>query len=249
MSGEDSAGTGPAPRRRLHVEGPLTSGVVIQPNANQAHWLLNVVRLGVGDEVAVFDGVSGEWRARVAGSRKRPVLEVEAPIRLQEPAPDLWLLFAPIKGARVELIAEKATELGVARLVPVITRRTVHARVNVNRIRANAVEAAEQCGGLLVPEVAEPRPLGDVLGAWDPARRLLFCDEEGGPPALLELGRRGPGPWAILVGPEGGFDEAERALLGRLPYAVRVSLGRRVLRAETAATAALALWHAVLDPG
>jgi len=237
------------PRRRLHVEGPLAPGAEIAPAPGQAHWLVNVMRLAPGEAVAVFDGRNGEWRARLAGTRKRPVLTVEAPLRPQEPAPDLWLLFAPIKGARTELIAEKATELGVARLMPVITRRTAYPKVNLSRLHANAVEAAEQCGGLVVPEVVQAQPLPEVLGGWDPARRLLFCDEEGGPPALEALNRSGPGPWAILIGPEGGFDADERALLARLDFAVRASLGRRVLRAETAATAALALWHAALNGG
>ena len=247
LSPEGRDGTGVAPRRRLFVEGPLSAGAEIVPGEGQAHWLVNVMRLQPGAEIAVFDGANGEWRARLAGTRKKPLLEILAPLRPQEAAPDLWLLFAPIRGARLEFIAEKATELGVGRLVPVITRRTVHPKVNLARLRANAVEAAEQCGGLLVPEVAAPRPLGDVLADLGPGRNLLFCDEEGGGPALEAMRAAGPGPWAILIGPEGGFDDAERALLARVKAGIRVSLGRRILRAETAALAALSLWHAAFD--
>ena len=250
---DETGETGPAgdaaaaPRRRLFVEGPLAVGAEIVPGDGQAHWLVNVMRMQPGAELAVFDGASGEWRARLAGTRKKPLLEILSPLRPQEAAPDLWLLFAPIKGSRLEFVAEKATELGVGRLVPVVTRRTAHPKANLARLRANAIEAAEQCGGLLVPEIDAPRPLGDVLAGLDPARRLLFCDEEGGAPAFAAMRAAGPGPWAILIGPEGGFDDAERAMLSRVKAGIRVSLGRRILRAETAAVAALALWHAAFD--
>jgi 16S rRNA (uracil1498-N3)-methyltransferase len=168
-------------------------------------------------------------------------------LRAQEGVPDLWLLFAPLKKARTDFVAEKAAEMGVRRLLPVFTRRTNADRVNVERLRAHGVEAAEQCGILTVPEVAEPAPLDAVLSGWDPARRLLFCDETRvAPPAPDLLAREASGPWAVLIGPEGGFDPEEAARLRAAPFARPASLGPRVLRADTAAVAALAVWQATL---
>jgi 16S rRNA (uracil1498-N3)-methyltransferase len=203
--------------------------------------------------VLLFNGRDGEWRAEVAEAGKRGgVLSCHARTRAQAEPPDLWLVFAPVKRARVDFIAEKATELGCRRLVPVLTRFTNAARVNTGRLAAHCVEAAEQCGRLTVPEVAEPVALARLLDGWDPARRLMFCDESGaGAPAAevlraAERGEAGPSPWAVLIGPEGGFAPDERDRLAALPFAYAVGMGPRILRADTAAVAALALWQSVL---
>ena len=189
-----------------------------------------------------------EWRAELARSGKREAkLAVTSRIRQQEAGPDIAYLFAPLKRARLDYLVQKATEMGVANLCPVLTRRTVAERVNVDRMRANAIEAAEQCGILRVPAVDEPAKLERVIAGWDSSRPLIFCDEgsEHADP-LVVLGRLKPGPLALLVGPEGGFDEAERELLSTQPFVTRISLGPRILRADTAAVAALALVNAAL---
>ncbi len=206
------------------------------------------MRLGPDAEILVFDGATGEWRARLTDvGRGGCALRVVAPVRPQEDGPDLHYLFAPLKKARLDYMVQKATEMGVAALRPVLTRRTVTARVKLERMRANAIEAAEQCGVLRVPEIFEPAKLTDVLEAWDPARRIVYCDELTETASPIEALRPvAPGPLAVLIGPEGGFDDAERAALGRLPFVVPISLGPRVLRADTAAVAALALVNAVL---
>jgi 16S rRNA (uracil1498-N3)-methyltransferase len=206
------------------------------------------MRLKRGDEIAVFNGRDGEWRAAIEGfGRGWCSLDLRERSRAQTAVPDLWLLFAPIKRARVDFIAEKATELGAAELMPVITRYTAIRRVNTQRLRANAIEAAEQCGRLSVPEVHEPEALEAWLARWPPERRLLFCDESGaGAEPAAALARAEPGPWAILIGPEGGFDEAERRMIRELPGACAISLGPRTLRAETAAMVALGLWQSYL---
>lgn len=230
---------------RLFVEADLGAGGTLGLSAERAHYLEHVMRLGSGDEIAVFNGRDGEWRALIAGfGRGWCSLELGARAREQAGVPDLWLVFAPIKRARVVSLVEKATELGAAELRPVLTQHTAIRRVNTQRLLANAIEAAEQCGRLSVPEVHEPEPLDALLGRWPPGRQLLFCDEsgEGGAPAAV-LSQAEPGPWAVLVGPEGGFDDAERAAIRRLPFAHAVSLGPRTLRAETAAAAALSLWQ------
>lgn len=230
---------------RLFVEADLEEGGTLGLSAERAHYFKHVMRLERGDEIAVFNGRDGEWRATVAGfGRGWCSLELGARVREQAGVPDLWLVFAPIKRARIVALVEKATELGAAALRPVLTQHTAIRRVNAQRLRANAIEAAEQCGRLSVPEVHEPEPLDALLGRWPPGRRLLFCDEsgEGGSPAAV-LSRAEPGPWAVLVGPEGGFDGSERAAIRRLPGAHAISLGPRVLRSETAAAAALSLWQ------
>lgn len=228
---------------RLFVEAPLAPGASVALGREQAHYLLNVMRLPPGAAVLLFNGRDGEWRALLAeGSRRGAVLICEDLTRPQSEPPDLWLLFAPVKKARTVFIAEKAAEMGARRLLPVITRHTNAERVNAARLRANAVEAAEQCGLLSVPEVAEPRRLEAALAGWDGARRLIFCDETmAGGGAFSGVG---PGPAAILTGPEGGFAPEEAAMLRALPFAHPVSLGPRILRAETAAVAAMALWQA-----
>ncbi|QFU07151.1 Ribosomal RNA small subunit methyltransferase E [Rhodobacteraceae bacterium THAF1] len=219
-------------------------------DAGQAHYLFGVMRKGVGEIVEVFDGVSGTWLAEVVEARKKVgVLACREQIAPQRDPPDLWLLFAPIKKVRTDFIVEKAAELGAKRIVPVLTDFTNSERVRADRLQAHAVEAAEQCGGNYVPEVTEAAKLDRVLADWDPARRILFCDESAVGEAS-DFRRLSPGseagPWAILIGPEGGFSEAERARLLGLDHAHPVSLGPRILRADTAAVAALTLWQAAL---
>jgi len=212
----------------------------------QAHYLTGVMRLRQGDAVLVFNGRDGEWQAHLQEAGKRGgVLTVAAPTAPQQDPPDLWLIFAPIKKARTDFIVEKAAEMGAARIMPVQTRFTNSERIRQDRLQAHAVEAAEQCGGTFVPPVAELQPLSALLDGWDAGRRILWADESRAGPAetLSGLPR---GPWAILIGPEGGFSPEERAQLSRLPFVTPVSLGPRILRADTAAVAALALWQAAL---
>jgi len=240
------------PRTRLFVAGPLDAGVRIELDGGRAHHLRNVLRMAPGDAVAVFDGAGGEWRAEVADLGKRGgALTVSARLRAQEAGPDLWLLAAPIRRDRYEAVAEKATELGVARIVPVLTARTQGGRVNTDRLRAVAVEAAEQCERLDVPEVAEPVRLADLLRAW-PAGRVLAACAEAGPvrPVAEAAASVPPGtPAAVLVGPEGGFTQSELDALRGSPFCLPVGLGPRVLRADTAAVAALACWQALAEGG
>ncbi len=238
---------------RLYVEHPLGAGQTVPLERDQAHYLFNVMRLGAGAELRVFNGRDGEWAARVAEAGKRGgALECVGQTAPQRDPPDLWLLFAPIKKARTDFIVEKAAEMGAARIRPVQTDHTNAERLRRDRLQAHAVEAAEQCGGTFVPEVADLVPLSQLLRDWPDGRRLLVCDEAlAGEGERLDafLGRRdgqAPGPWAVLIGPEGGFSEAERARLSGLPFAVTVSLGPRILRADTAAVAALALWQIAL---
>jgi 16S rRNA (uracil1498-N3)-methyltransferase len=233
---------------RLHVAADLGPVREVALAREQAHYLFGVMRRGPGDEVRLFNGRDGEWLAEiVAADRRGGLLRcLEQTISQSEP-PDLWLLFAPIKKARTDFIAEKACEMGCRRLFPVFTAHTNAERVNTERLRAHAVEAAEQCGLVSVPEVAEPVALAALLDAWPADRQILFCDETGPrPPAAEVLRRADPGPWAVLTGPEGGFspDEALRLHKNRLAHAV--SLGPRILRADTAAVAALTLWQATL---
>jgi 16S rRNA (uracil1498-N3)-methyltransferase len=236
------------PRHRLFVDAPLAAGAVVPAAAEQAHYLVNVLRLGAGAAVALFNGRDGEWSASVEPQGKRgAVLHIGERLRVQADAPDLWLLFAPVKGQRTEFIAEKATELGVSVLQPVITRRTIASRVNVERLAANAREAAEQCWRLDVPEVRPPLTLDTLMAAWPAERRIMFCDETGeAPPAIGALKGAPRGPWAVLVGPEGGFAAEELDLVRRIPLALPVGLGPRILRADTACTVALALLQAAL---
>ena len=227
---------------RLHVEQVLAQDNSVPLGAGPANYLGNVLRLEPGAEVKLFDGATGEWLARIDEiGRKRAVLTVVAHLRPPEAVPDLWLLFAPLKRGRIDWLVEKATELGAARLVPVLTRRTVVDRLNLGRLRAHAIEAAEQCERTVVPELAEPVKLDRLLAAWPAERTLYFADETGGAP-LARIATAGPA--AILIGPEGGFTDEERAAIQALPQARGVSLGPRILRAETAALAAIALWMA-----
>jgi 16S rRNA (uracil1498-N3)-methyltransferase len=231
---------------RLHVPHDLTPGAALGLDEGQSRYLAAVMRLSVGDEVAVFNGRDGEWRATVAAVGKRAVtLTALSQARAQQAGPDLELLIALVKRARLETIVEKAAELGARRVRPVITERTNADHTRVDRLRAIATEAAEQTGRLDVPDVAEPVKLEKLLADWEPGRRLLFCDEAGDAPPVLTAGLA-EGPWAILIGPEGGFSPAERERLRALPYAVPATLGPRILRADTAAISALTLWQAAV---
>ena len=231
---------------RLYVDVDLDEGNVVGLAASQAHYLRSVLRLNSGDDVALFNGRHGEWRARIDGIGKGwASLKLLAQSLTQIPEPDVWLLFAPIKRGRVDYLVQKATELGVGALLPTITRRTVVERINLVRLGTTAVEAAEQCSRISVPELHAVRPLDKVLESWPVDRRLLFCDEAGGPNPVEALGRTEPGPWAILIGPEGGFEPGETEALRALPFVVPMSLGPRILRTETAAVVALGLWQAL----
>ena len=238
----------PAPKIRLHVTAPLAADAGVVLSREQAHYLGNVMRQGVGDRVALFNGDDGEWAAEIASINKREaLLACRELIRPQTNPSDLWLCFAPIKKARTDFIAEKACEMGCTRLVPVFTRHTNSERVRTDRIAAHAIEAAEQCGLLSVPEVAEPVHLDRLLDNWPVERQLMFCDESGSAaPAKVVLTEAAPGPWAVLTGPEGGFSAEEAERLRAMPQAHAVSLGPRILRADTAAVAALAVWQATL---
>jgi 16S rRNA (uracil1498-N3)-methyltransferase len=246
---------------RLFVPDDLAPGARLHLPGDQAHYLLNVMRQARGAELFVFNGRDGEWRARLAETGKRlAVLECEAPTRPQRLPPDLDLLIALVKRDRLETILEKASELGVRRVRLLTTRRTNAGHTNLARLQGVATEAAEQTGRLDVPAVSGPEPLERVLEGWAPPRRLMFCDEAGDDPGERwggEAGRAGPAvaalsnlppgePWAVLIGPEGGFHPEERERLRALSFVTPVTLGPRILRADTAAIAALSLWQAVL---
>jgi 16S rRNA (uracil1498-N3)-methyltransferase len=237
-----------AAKIRLYVACDLASGAEVVLDASQAHYLFTVMRLERGAGVLVFNGRDGEWRAEVVeAGRRGGRLVAREPGAPQRRPPDLWLLFAPVKKARTDSIVEKATELGAARIQPVFTRLTNAERLRADRLRAHAVEAAEQCGGTYVPEVEAPVKLGALLDGWDAGRRLMFCDEaRSARPAAEALGAAGAGPWAVLIGPEGGFAPEEAERLRALPYVTPATLGPRILRADTAAAAALAVWQATL---
>ena len=238
----------PASLPRLYVEETLSEGAELTLDGAQANYLANVLRLGPGAQVKLFDDRTGEWLAEIIeAGRKRVTLRLTAHLRPREPVPDLWLLFAPIKRGRIDWLVEKATELGVDRLVPVITRRTVVDRLNLDRLRAHAIEAAEQCGILAIPEIAEPVKLDRLIWEWEHGRRLIFCDEgadsNNPAPALAAIEERRLG---LLIGPEGGFSDEERRMLRALPYVTPIPLGPRILRADTAAVAALAVIQATI---
>ncbi len=210
----------------------------------QAHYLASVMRMKPGDPVKLFDGATGEWLAIARDIGKRHLtVEVTEQLRPREAVPDLWLCAAPLKKGRIDWLVEKACELGADRVVPVLTQRTVVDRLNLDRLTAHMIEAAEQCGRTAVPALAEPTKLAALMRDWNPQRALFFADENGGAPALAAMRAR-PGPAAILIGPEGGFTPDERAAIHACPAAVPVSLGPRILRADTAAAAAMAVWMA-----
>jgi 16S rRNA (uracil1498-N3)-methyltransferase len=228
----------------LFVDEPLREGAVLTLGDAPANYLGNVLRLQPGAQVKLFDNRTGEWLAQITDvAKKRITLVATRLLRPREPVPDIWLVFAPIKKGRIDWLIEKATEVGAARLVPAITQRTIVDKLNLDRLRAHTVEAAEQCERTALPELAEPVKLAALLRAWPAERTLFFADENGGEPfAAAAAGTTGPA--AILIGPEGGFTPDEAAAIRALPQARPVSLGPRVLRAETAAVAALSVWMA-----
>lgn len=231
--------------QRLYVDAPLAAGAGLSLERDQTNYLLNVLRLRSGASVIVFNGRDGEWRAVLAeAGKKQASLQIGERLRPQDSPCDLHLLFAPLKHARLDYMVQKAVEMGASVLQPVITRRTQAARVNLERMRANSVEAAEQCGVLSIPAVAHEVKLDTLLEHWPKERRLIFCDEDeavSDPVAALRRGAIKPGdPLALLIGPEGGFDPAERKAIAAIQGAVSISLGPRILRADTAAVAALA---------
>lgn len=228
---------------RLFVDQPLAPGASLTLEGGQAHYLGTVLRLGPGAEVRLLDDATGEWAATILDVRKRALtLTLARNVAPRETPPDLWLLAAPIRRERYEWIVEKATELGVARIQPVLTERTNRERLNLDRLRAHMVEAAEQCERTALPELSAPVPLAGLLDGWQPGRQLLFADEEGGAP-MASLSPRLPA--ALLIGPEGGFSPAERAAILRVDGVARLSLGPRILRADTAVVAAIAQFQAV----
>jgi 16S rRNA (uracil1498-N3)-methyltransferase len=230
---------------RLFVHDDLKAGAPIAPGMEASRYLIAVMRLAIGSEVLLFNGRDGEWRATVVEADKRRCrLTVGSRVRVQETGPDLTLVMALVKRGRLETIVEKAAELGAARVQLVLTRRTNADKANVERLQAIATEAAEQTGRLDVPEILAPVRLSKLLDGWEAGRLLMFCDETGGAPVLDALAGAERGPWAILIGPEGGFDPEEAEWLRDMDCARVVSLGPRILRADTAAISAMTLWQA-----
>jgi 16S rRNA (uracil1498-N3)-methyltransferase len=236
--------------RRLYVEAPLAVGAGVELEPGQAHYLRNVLRLSDGAEIHVFNGRDGEWRASLTLSSRRAALVLIAMTRPQEKSGDLHYLFAPLKHARQDYMVQKAVEMGATLLQPVLTRHTQAVRVNMERMRANAIEAAEQCGILALPRIEAPAKLESLLAAWPQDRLLIFCDEdaESADPivALLAERARRAASIAVLIGPEGGFDAGERSAILSKPSVIRLSLGPRILRADTAAVAVMAIVQATL---
>lgn len=227
---------------RLFVDHPLGAAQTVPANRDQSNYLFAVMRLSVGDEVLLFNGVDGEWLAEITvGNKRNSVLTCHAQTKPLQLPPDLWLMFAPIKKTRTDFIVEKATEMGAARIIPVLTTYTNLDRMKQERLQAHALEAAEQCGGTFVPEVTDVQKLSTVLDTWPQDRQLMFCDETlvGETGQLPDI----KGPWAIVIGPEGGFSDEERTRLRNMKNAHSVALGPRILRADTAAVAALTLWQ------
>lgn len=230
---------------RLFIKNRLEAGLTVLVDGPQAHYLSRVMRITEGQAVVLCDDQTGEWAARVSSLGKRDLmLTVEALLRPREAAPDFTLCAALLKKDRFDMVLEKACELGAARVQPVITRRCVADKLNLERARTILIEAAEQCARTALPELAEPVKLDSLLQHWDASRTLFFADENGGAPAAACFGAH-PGPAALLTGPEGGFDDAERTAIRALPQAHAISLGPRVLRGETAAISGIALWMGV----
>jgi 16S rRNA (uracil1498-N3)-methyltransferase len=237
---------------RLFVAAPLRQGAAHQLDNDQAHYLVGVLRLKAGDPILVFNGIDGEWKARLSATKRQQAIVIEGEVRAQTEPGNLHYLFSPLKHARLDYMVQKAVEMGVSRLQPVMMHRTVAARVNLARMRANAIEAAEQCGILSIPEIATPLKFESAVAGIEPARHLVFCDEDASisDPVLALRSAFGevppPGGVTVVVGPEGGFsDEERRCLLGR-PLTIRIALGPRILRADTAAVAALAVVQAAI---
>jgi 16S rRNA (uracil1498-N3)-methyltransferase len=236
------------PKIRLYLPGVYEPGATLSPDDSQIHYLANVMRQKAGDVVGIFNGTDGEWAADIVDIGKRSCsLRLTERVRAQREPPDLELLFAPVKKARIDYLAQKATEMGARVLQPVMTAYTNAERIKVERLQANVVEAAEQCTLTFVPQVRDPHPLGRCLDGLDRGRKLLFCDEGGAPTPQRALApfKRGE-PWAILIGPEGGFSPEERAMIRTLPQTVPMSLGPRIMRADTAVVAAMAAWQSAL---
>lgn len=233
--------------QRLYVAERLSDGAGLTLPREASHYLTSVLRMAVGEPLLVFNGQDGEWLAKIAKAEKKAVtLTLERQTRPQTPLPDIDYLFAPLKHARLDYVVQKAVEMGAGRLRPVITRHTQSTRVNLERMQANIIEAAEQCGILSVPELCEEAKLADILAAWDPARKLILCDERADAKDPISVLKEIPkAPLAVLIGPEGGFSTEERENLLALPYVIRLSLGPRILRADTAGVAALALVQSV----
>ena len=230
---------------RLFVAEPLAAGIQLAIEGPQAHYLGRVMRVGEGDVLILCDDISGEWSARVVNAGKRSILvEVAELLRPREQVPDLWLCPALLKKDRFDLVLEKATELGVAKIQPMLTHRCVADKLNPERARQITLEAAEQCARTALPELGEVQKLDAMLRDWPANRTLFFADEQGGAPAAAAFAEAGT-PAALLIGPEGGFDDAERAVIRALPQARPITLGPRILRGETAAIAATALWMAI----
>ena len=238
------------PKIRLYIDDNIETEQIITLNEKQSHYLVKVMRLNISDLVLLFNGRDGEWVSEIKSFEKKlVVLKLVKCIRIQEEQTNLWLAFAPIKRGRIDLIAEKATELGVSRLIPVITAHTQTTKVNTARLRANANEAAEQCNRLTVPEIIEPISLKNFLSSWPLGRILLVADETGGGAPILDIigrsGRKENTAYTLLVGPEGGFSSEELDELSKLPFVTKIDLGPRVLRAETAVVAAISVIQAV----
>lgn len=234
--------------QRLFIDAPLAAGSLVETSREQAHYLANVLRMREGGEVLVFNGREGEWHARIEeAGRKSVKLRLTDQTRQQSPEPDLVYCFAPLKKGRLDYLVQKAVEMGAGVLQPVITQHTQVARPGMDRLEANVMEAAEQCGILALPQLRAPVKLDRLLADWEPARRLIFCDEgaetDNPLPVLSKITER---KLALLVGPEGGFSEAERATLHGLPFVTAIPLGPRILRADTAAVAALAVIQAAV---
>jgi len=241
MSGYDFRKT------RLHVEAPLAEGAALALDRSKAHYLTHVLRLQTGNRILVFNGRDGEWEAAIETEKRGAWLHVGAKLRDQTAAADLHYLFAPLKAARLDYMVQKAVEMGASLLQPVLTRHGQVARINTERMRANCIEAAEQCGVINLPEIAEPMALFGVLSAHGAHRCLIFCDEDAevADPVAALAKVPANSPLSVLIGPEGGFAADERAMLLKMPNVVRLALGPRILRADTAAVAALALVQAV----
>jgi 16S rRNA (uracil1498-N3)-methyltransferase len=233
---------------RLYIPQPISAGAALTPTLDQSRYLTQVMRLQRGDAILVFNGRDGEWRCILADLLKKGViLTAQEQVRPQAIGPDVQLLMAVVKKSAMEFAIEKATELGVRQIRPLLTARTQGHHLRLDRLDAIAIESAEQTGRMDLPMIDDPARLTEVLDGWDPGRRLMFCDETGGPPVMKTLSAEDAAePWAILIGPEGGFSPQERERLRALPYTVAVSLGPRVLRADTAAVAALTLWQAAV---
>ncbi len=234
---------------RLFVEYSLQKNHAVPASFEQLHYLRGVMRRKNGEEVRLFNGRDGEWRARISfETRTRCMMIVEDQLQTQRTPPDIWLVFAPVKAAAMLNIAKMTTELGIGRLCPVMTDHTQATRVNTARLRANAVEAAEQSQRLNVPAVDEPVPLPELMSGWDPARRIVLCAESGPASSVAEVFEnvRKGGSWAVLTGPEGGFSRSELDALAKIPFVIPTRLGPRILKADTAAAAVLACWQSLL---